>query len=104
MKDLFGNEVPLDAMVKKAGKAGRAAEIAHALLIGMHGAKEGEKCRNCAHLRHKWGRYTKCSVYGSDSGSRSTDWAGKWQACGKFEPKSSDVESGGCPDQIDHST
>lgn len=47
---------------------------------------KGRRCSDCPCLVRvtPTGRaYFKCTVYGSSS-AESTDWAGKWTACGRF--------------------
>lgn len=47
------------------------------------------KCRHCkdcpclVRVTPTSRAYYKCSVYG-ESSAESTDWAGKWMACGRF--------------------
>ena len=60
----------------------RKIEAMHA----MYGVEPGEKCRDCCNF----GSYTqsrtwyKCVAYG-DSHGASTDWAGRYTACGLFD-------------------
>ena len=59
----------------------RKIEAMHA----MYGVEPGEKCRDCCNF----GSYTqyrtwyKCAAYGDRHGA-STDWAGRYMACGLF--------------------
>lgn len=44
------------------------------------------RCRDCPCLKRvvtNDSSYLKCTVYG-ESSAESTDWAGKWTACGRF--------------------
>ena len=44
------------------------------------------RCRECPCLKRvvtNERSYLKCTVYG-ESSAESTDWAGKWTACGRF--------------------
>lgn len=44
------------------------------------------RCRECPCLKRVVTNdrsYLKCTVYG-ESSAESTDWAGKWTACGRF--------------------
>ncbi len=46
----------------------------------------GRRCRDCpclVRVAPTDRAYYKCTVYG-DSRGESTDWAGKWTACGRF--------------------
>lgn len=56
---------------------------------------EGKKCKecvNCVKVRQADRQYRKCEVYGV-TGSESSDWAGRWDACGHFgkEPEEGDI-------------
>ena len=59
----------------------RKIEAMHA----MYGIEPGKKCKDCCNF----GSYTqsrtwyKCAAYG-DSHGASTDWAGRYMACGLF--------------------
>lgn len=59
-----------------------------ALMYELFGKSEG-LCMDCQHfIGFKYHDYNrrKCEVYG-DTRSESSDWAGKWQACGLFPDK-----------------
>lgn len=47
----------------------------------MFGYKEGQKCKDCMHLRGGKNEYRKCKVYGV-SNSKATDWNLSYDACG----------------------
>jgi hypothetical protein len=84
MKDLFGN----DAMPPKPGKGPgqRIAVQLHKQMLLVFGVSNSQRCRGCAHFQYKIlaKKYPKCVLSGPVKGA-STDWNGKWQACGKFE-------------------
>lgn len=85
MKDLFGNEAKLPNSGKAPGQ--RLAVLLHQQMRLVFGVKHGNLCRGCIYFQYKEmaKKYPKCVLSGSVKGA-STDWNGKWPACGKFEP------------------
>lgn len=83
MKDLFGNDIIPDRDTKHGEPL---AEHQHKQLIGIYGAKGGQKCKDCVFfIRKEWaGTFFKCGK-AHRSNSTATDWRANWQACGAFE-------------------
>jgi hypothetical protein len=74
----------LAAQERKSRERGaRAIERMHL----RHGKLAGQQCRDCVFLITKvgdfQGTFRKCAQYGI-TGSNSSDWALRWEACGKF--------------------
>ena len=61
----------------------------------LFGVCEEHKCKECCHFKKEKfhdKNYRKCLIYG-DSHSQSTDWVGKYTACGLYnKPYEGDVE------------
>ena len=58
------------------------------LMYELFGKSEG-LCKDCQHyIGYRYHDYNrrKCEIYG-DTRSESSDWAGKWQACGLYPDK-----------------
>lgn len=58
------------------------------LMYQLFGKADGF-CKDCEHyIGYRYHDYNrrKCEVYG-DTRSESSDWAGKWQACGLYPDK-----------------
>lgn len=85
MKDLLGSEVGIP---EKQGKRPEnySAVVAHQKLIQLHGKTEGKKCKDCDFcFSYTFAKtYYKCSLF-STSGSPSSDWRVRWDACGRFK-------------------
>lgn len=57
-----------------------------ARMHSLFGESKGNKCKDCCHFHREQYRgryYRKCLIYG-DTQSETSDWAGKYDACGLY--------------------
>lgn len=87
--DLFGKEIEYrDPNGNQITGRTKTGAFINNPLIPLYGIKEGEKCKNCAHLvRKAYSKvYYKCELRNNvDKCSPKSDHKVGWPACSKFE-------------------